>query len=136
MSRVPCLVLVHAVWSTQQRVRSLMPENDVLLLRLVGQQAKELRSDLVAGGCWYDHVHVLVRVAPSVALSDLIGRFKGSTAFELSRNAKVRQRVQWQRGYWAQSIGRSEVDRVLAYVLGQRDHHDHRHNAVNAVLEP
>jgi putative transposase len=124
----PTLVLVHAVWATESRKPILEESFDELLIRTFGQKARDTGSSLIAAGCAADHVHVVLRLAPSVPLAALMGRMKGGSAYDISR-ALAPKRIVWQRGYWAESIGHTSLDAAVRYVQSQRLRHDDSHPA-------
>jgi len=102
---------------------------DERLLGILGSKANELRCTMLAAGCAPDHAHVVVRLASSVALGDLVMRMKGASAFELNHDGGSPRRLAWQDGYWAESLGPADLDAIVRYVRGQREHHDASHPA-------
>ncbi|MCB9658414.1 MAG: transposase [Sandaracinaceae bacterium] len=69
----------------------------------LGRKARELRCPMLAVGCGPDHVHVVVRLASSVALGDLVQRLKGASAYELNGDVSRRHPFAWQNGCWPES---------------------------------
>src|SRR5213079_999972 len=68
------------------------------------------------------HVHLAVTIAPTIGISDLIGKLKGASAHEV--NSKLgHKRLEWQTGYGVVSFGTKDLEWVKAYVLNQRQHH-------------
>jgi putative transposase len=68
-----------------------------------------------------DHVHILISLSKNIALSQLIGRLKGSSSKRLKE--KGVQGFAWQNGYGAFSVSESNVEAVTAYVTNQAEHH-------------
>jgi REP element-mobilizing transposase RayT len=68
-------------------------------------------------------------LASSVTLSALVQHLKGGSAYELHRKELIHRRMFWQDGYWAESLGPQDLNPILRYVRGQRDHHDPSHPA-------
>ncbi|MCA9579424.1 MAG: IS200/IS605 family transposase [Myxococcales bacterium] len=117
------------VWATSRRRPLLPPSLDERLFTILGRKARELRCPMLAVGCGPDHVHVVVRLASSVALGDLVQRLKGASAYELNGDVSRRHPFAWQNGYWAESLGPADLGPVVAYVQRQREHHDASHPA-------
>ncbi|MBX3358290.1 MAG: transposase [Phycisphaeraceae bacterium] len=69
-----------------------------------------------------DHVHLLVSLAKTVALSDLMLNIKRDSSRWLHRRPECAG-FAWQSGYFAFSIGESGVEALKAYIAGQRAHH-------------
>ena len=107
---------------------------------MLGDNARRLDSSVLAAGCAADHVHVVVRVSPTAALSDLVRQLKGASSRDISHLALVPGSLSWQDGYWAESLGPDDFDPLAAYVRAQRDRHDDSHPAerwqFNADLQP
>ncbi len=127
--RSPALLLVHVVWATSRRRPILHSSLDDRLLSILGTKAHELRSTMLAAGCASDHVHVVVRLASSVSLGELVMRMKGASTHELNLDDSPPRRFAWQDGYWAESLGPADLGPIARYVRGQREHHDAGHPA-------
>jgi REP element-mobilizing transposase RayT len=117
-------LLVHVVWSTHRRAPWLDPSFDQRLAVLRSLLARRVDAEVVAVGNAADHVHVLVRHPPSVAVSELVQRLKGASAHAMSSVVPCAAGHVWQTGYWAESVGPLELPKVAAYVREQRAHHD------------
>jgi REP element-mobilizing transposase RayT len=100
-------------------------------------KARDLRCPMLAGGCAPDHVHVVVQLASSVPLGELVKRLKGASAHELNAEGTLPRPFAWQEGYWAESLGPHDIGPIARYVRRQRDHHDASHPAERwAAVEP
>jgi putative transposase len=65
-----------------------------------------------------DHVHILAKLPPTIAVSDFLEKLKANT----SKWAKsVRRGFGWQEGYSAFTVSESQVERVRHYI--QNEHH-------------
>ncbi|WP_028781050.1 IS200/IS605 family transposase, partial [Shewanella sp. 38A_GOM-205m] len=70
-----------------------------------------------------DHVHLLVRLPPSLSVSEYVGFLKGRTAIRLFnkfpylRKHKLWGNHFWQRGYLVDSVGANEeiIRRYVRY---------------------
>jgi putative transposase len=113
------------VWATHRRAPWLEPALDRRLADLLESAARRAEGTvLLAAGNAADHVHVLVRHPPRVAIATLVRRLKGSSARSLAASVGRETGHIWQAGYWAQTVGPSEFRAVAAYVANQRAHHD------------
>ena len=73
-----------------------------------------------------DHVHALVRMHPSVSISNLVRDIKSNTSKFINEKAFMPCRFQWQDGHGAFSYSASHVDSVIKYILNQPQHHKKR----------
>jgi len=116
------LVMVHVIWATRWRAATLAPQMDGWLAEMLGQKCSDLGCELLSVGNSRDHVHVVLRQAPSIALAEVVGRLKGSSSHAWNVRSPAR-RVHWQTGYWARSVEQASLDPLLGYVRDQRRRH-------------
>ena len=112
-------LLYHIVFSTQDRRPSLTADLRPDLYAYLGGILRNHGCTLLATGGTVDHVHLLARVPPSVALSDVMREVKASSSKWLGE----RTAFAWQRGYAAFSVSQSAADDVAAYINGQEERH-------------
>lgn len=85
----------------------------------------ELDVELVEFNGEADHVHLLVAYPPTLAISVLIQRLKGRTAYAIRREftgACVRARMRrhlWSPSYFAISCGGAPLSIIKQYIDGQ-----------------
>ena len=113
-------LFVHAVWTTKNRL-ALLGEDDLARIGTTTQKtARKMGAVVHAAGGTEDHVHVLARYRPDLAVSTLVRSMKASTSYILRLEAGE---FSWQEGYAAFSVSMKDVSRVEAYILGQEEHH-------------
>jgi len=71
-----------------------------------------------------DHLHMLVGLNPKQAISDLIRQVKTDSSTWINEKRLTNGKFQWQEGYGAFSHSKSQVDKVVKYILSQQDHHE------------
>jgi putative transposase len=71
-----------------------------------------------------DHVHALFDLHRTEALSNVVMHVKKGTSRWLKEQAPEFAQFDWQEGYGAFSIGRSQRDEVVAYIRNQQRHHE------------
>jgi putative transposase len=70
-----------------------------------------------------DHVHIFVGMRPTQAPSDLMEEVKGSSSKWINEQNFLKTKFAWQSGFSAFSYTKSDVDKVINYVLNQKEHH-------------
>jgi putative transposase len=113
----------HIVFSTRNRERWLRPEIEEDMWRYLGGicRAHDVKA-LQVGGV-DDHVHLLIGMPPTVAVSDFVKRIKGESSKWLSREKKDMTGFTWQDGYGAFTVGKSQISDTIRYIQNQREHH-------------
>lgn len=72
-----------------------------------------------------DHVHLVVSIPPSTAVSVLISRVKGASSHVLRHppDGPGKESFAWQAEYGVLSFGEKALPDVVAYVENQRERH-------------
>ena len=70
-----------------------------------------------------DHVHILCRLAKTIAVADLIRELKRDSSKWIKGENPELQPFQWQSGYGAFSISPGHVDALKEYIANQPEHH-------------
>ena len=116
-------ILIHVVFSTKQRFRVLHRDWRDDLFAYMGGIAGEHKATLLRSGGMEDHVHLLLIIHPSFAISDTVKLIKGNSSKWINENRKINAKFEWQRGYGAFSVSESMSDTVKRYIENQEEHH-------------
>ena len=73
-----------------------------------------------------DHVHLLVRMRPSISLSDFLRSVKANSSRWVHERSETPRRFGWQEGYAAFSVSESVAGDVCRYIQTQEEHHRRR----------
>src|SRR5215813_10237920 len=109
-------VFVHLVWGTPKRVATLVGNVERSVYAAATTKCSELRCPLLAIGGTDDHVHLLVRLHPTIALARLVGEVKGASSFAIAVVGDGSD-FGWQTGYGAFSVSADDLPAVQSYVL-------------------
>jgi REP element-mobilizing transposase RayT len=72
--------------------------------------------------CMPDHVHILVSIRPDIKISDLVRDIKANSSSFVKEKGYVND-FSWQTGFGAFSYSRSDIQKVMSYILNQAEHH-------------
>lgn len=64
-----------------------------------------------------DHIHILIGLRPTQALSKLVQEVKRDSSEWINKNHFVQTRFAWQSGYGAFSYSKSHIENVSKYIL-------------------
>jgi putative transposase len=70
-----------------------------------------------------DHIHILFGLRPTQSLSDLMQDIKGSSSKWINEMKYVQGKFAWQEGYGAFSYSKSDLSKIIRYILRQKEHH-------------
>jgi putative transposase len=116
----------HLVFSTKHRERWLTPEVEKRVWSYLGGIAREHKAVPVRIGGFDDHVHLLLGLSPTVAISSLMQRVKGRSSVWMGETLPGFRGFAWQDGYAAFTVSQSGVAAVSDYIQSQRAHHQGR----------
>ncbi len=111
----------HLVWSTKYRYKLLRGELQLRVREVIRQVCAENGVEILKGVVSSDHVHVFVSIPPKLAVSDLMRKIKGRSAFKMFREfPNLKKRYWgchfWGRGYFSTTNGAITEDVVLQYL--------------------
>jgi REP element-mobilizing transposase RayT len=121
MSHTSGNILLHLIFSTQERRPLIKPEFRSDLFAYLGGIIRELRGAALIVNGTADHVHMLVRVRPAHSAADVARVIKANSSKWV--RGKWSPAFAWQTGYGVFSVSESNVVSVTKYITGQEEHH-------------
>jgi REP element-mobilizing transposase RayT len=117
---------LRLVWGTWDRLPLLTPDVQAPLYACIQAECKALGVEVLAIGGITDHVHLLVRIPPTISVAELVKQVKGSSSHLVTHRLPGGGTFKWQGGYGAFTVSTSEVPRIREYILRQEEHHRDR----------
>ena len=119
-------IYIQVVFAVQDRMCLIRPENKDELEKYMTGIVTKNGQKLIAINSMPDHVHVLVGLKPSMALSDLVGDIKTGSTNHINEQRWVKGRFSWQEGFGAFSYSHSQLTTVIRYIQNQERHHSRK----------
>jgi putative transposase len=116
-------IYLHFNWHTHndQPVLTAQLERDVYAF--VRERCARTEGVYFLGiGGTETHVHLIVKIEPSLCPSTFVGDLKGACA-HAANEAATRQVLRWQRGFGVVSFAKTHLKSMLGYVEDQKKHH-------------
>lgn len=115
--------LYHVVFIPKCRRKTLYRDLRPYLGEVLRRLAEQKESRVEEGYLMSDHVHMMLRIPPKYAVSQVVGYIKGKSAIHLARVYGERKRNFvgqhfWARGYFVSTVGRDEAV-IRAYIRNQ-----------------
>lgn len=114
-------LLYHIVFATKERLPFITNELRADLHAYLGGTARGLDGIALEVGGVADHVHVLTKIKPTIAVAEFIKQLKADSS--RWANKKTHGRFAWQTRYGAFSVSESQVEKVRTYIRNQEKHH-------------
>ena len=115
-------LFVHYVWGTWQREPWLTGEVRETAFNIIIAKCQALEAQVIALNGVEDHVHLLVKIPPTIPIAKLIADAKGTSSHAI-RQRWPTDAFKWQDGYGAFTIHETIVPTVRAYIANQQAHH-------------
>jgi len=114
----------HCVFATKRREQLIAPEIQPHLHAYIGGIARNHKIVPIAIGGMPDHVHLLLQMPSMLLVPRAMNLIKGSSSKWMNECYGNQFWFDWQDGYGAFTIGHSQVNRTVAYIRNQKEHHD------------
>jgi putative transposase len=112
---------VHIVFSTKQRLKLIHEGIQPKLWAYMAGVAKNHGMYAVAIGGMEDHAHALVDLGPTLGIAKVVQVLKANSSRWMNEHRKPR--FEWQEGYFACSVSKSQIAAVRQYITNQKNHH-------------
>ena len=116
-------LLYHIVFSTKDRRPLITPDYQVRLYDYIGGTIRNAGGISLALNGTEDHVHLLAKLRPDRALSEVLRDLKANATGWMHQVFPSLKDFSWQRGYGAFTVTHSHVEEVRQYIARQKEHH-------------
>jgi putative transposase len=114
--------LYHIVFSTKLR-QSFHPDIRERLHSYLGGAARANGFEALRVGGPTDHVHILLKMPPTLALSKAVQLIKTASSKWIHETFPTQRSFEWQEGYAAFTVSESQKPKVIEYIQNQKEHH-------------
>jgi REP element-mobilizing transposase RayT len=114
-------LLVHIVFGTKGRLPIINAEIRPRLHSYIGATVRGLGGTALEINGIHDHVHILLKLKPTILLSDFVRDLKSNTSTWAKDNGVPK--FAWQRRYGALTVSESQAADVRNYIRNQERHH-------------
>lgn len=117
---------IHCVWGTWDRLPLVTPDIQEIIYSGITKRCSDLGCKVIAIGGTYDHVHLLTGFPPTLSISELVQKAKGSSSHLITHEIRRQEFFKWQGGYGAFTVSRHLVDQIANYIGNQAIHHQQK----------
>ena len=111
------------VFSTKDRRPLITVDRQERLYAYIGGIIRGLGGISLGINGMEDHAHVLAKLRPDKALSDVLRDLKANSSGWMHDVFPEASDFSWQRGYGAFTVSSSQIGRVQRYIADQKVHH-------------
>ena len=114
---------VHVVFAVWGRANVIKDVNRVEVEKHVSGIVSNKRCKLLAIYINPDHTHLLFGLHPAISVSDLTRDVKANSSKFINEQGMVAGIFRWQDGFASFTYSKSQLDKVVKYILNQPEHH-------------
>jgi len=111
------------VFAVQNRKALILPSFEERLYRYITGIVQNKGQKMLAINGVADHIHIFFGMEPTCKISDLVRDIKSDSSTFIRENNLSKFKFNWQEGYGAFSYGYSQKQKVIEYVMNQKQHH-------------
>ena len=119
-------IYIQTIFAVQGRKSLIHPLWEEELYKYITGIVQNKGQKMLAINGVPDHIHFLIGMKPSCCLSDLVREIKKSSNDFIKEKMFTKFKFQWQEGYGSFSYSHSQIDNVIKYIMGQKEHHKKR----------
>lgn len=120
-------IYVQFIFAVQGRQNLIAPSNREVLQRYISGIIENSNQKLLAVYANPDHVHILVGFnSLNLKISDFVRDIKANSSRFINEQKWMGGKFNWQEGYGAFSYSKSQIDKVVNYIINQEEHHKKR----------
>src|SRR5262249_5413743 len=114
----------HVVFSTKNREPAIHRKIEDRIWPYIGGIARSHKMIALQVGGVEDHVHALVTAPSTLAPSQIAQFLKAESSKWIHTEFRALAGFNWQDGYGAFTVSRSNIPNVIRYIQNQREHHN------------
>ena len=113
----------HLVFAPKFRRQVIYGKIKKDVANILSTLCKRKGVEIIEAECCRDHIHMLVRIPPSISVSSFMGYLKGKSSlmiFDRHANLKYKygNRHFWCRGYYVDTVGKN-AKKIEEYIKNQ-----------------
>jgi len=116
-------IVLHIVFSTKERKPLIDVANESKLHSYICGVCRKIDCPVIKINGVEDHVHILLSLGRMIAVSKLIGEIKANSSRWIKTQGPQYCEFSWQNGYGVFSVSRPQINGVINYIEGQKQHH-------------
>jgi putative transposase len=116
-------LFVHVVFAVKGRTNLISKKwKEELYKYITGIIGNKNQKLMIINGM-PDHIHLLIGFKPDCSLSDLVRDIKANSSKFINEKKWIPGKFEWQTGFGAFTVGQSQIEKVVNYILTQEEHH-------------
>jgi putative transposase len=114
---------VHIIFAVSGKKSMLNSSNESEVYHYISQVTEKQGHEILIINGNVDHIHILVKLNPIKALSDLVREIKKQSSWFINHKLSSGKKFNWEKGFRAFSHTRSQVNSLYKFIEKQKEYH-------------
>lgn len=114
---------IHIVFAVKNRNALIEQSWEEKLYKYITGTVQNMGQKMLRINGMPDHIHFLIGLKPEISISDLVREIKKSSTNHIKEKKLTKYNFNWQTGFGAFSVSHSQLDKVINYIINQKEHH-------------
>lgn len=123
MSETFTQIYTQLIFSVKYHKPFINEDREKVVYSYLDEQIVKHGHQLITIGGTPDHVHILLKLNPANALSDLVRDIKRQSSYHINHHVLDHPGFHWEVGYTAYSYTRSQINQVFKFIENQKKYH-------------
>ncbi len=116
-------IFIHLVFAVKYRESVLDKSWRVEMYKYITGTVETNKQKLYVINGVEDHIHILISIDPSQAISDIVRDIKTNSSRWINQRKFTKKEFAWQSGYGAFSVSGDHIKNTIRYIERQEEHH-------------
>jgi REP element-mobilizing transposase RayT len=116
-------IVYQIIFHTRNWENSLKKNNRERLFEYISKTLMNKRCFVYKVGGYENHIHILISLHPTIALSSLVKDIKLSTTYIIQQKKLFPHFIGWGEGYGAFTYTPDALPNLIKYIENQESHH-------------
>jgi len=117
---------VHLIFAVKNRDALIHKKWQERVEQYITGIVQQYGHKLIAIGSMPGHIHILIGYNLNQLIPELVERIKTGSNKWINSNHMLNSRFEWQKGYGGFTYSKSQIDKVVKYILNQEQYHKKR----------
>ena len=128
---IHCEMYLHLLWSTKNQQPVIPTSVTQNLYLYIYDLALSQECHLVGGQVFSDHIQLVIKFSPDIAMSDMITTLKVATLLWIRTNIPEMSNFEWQKSDFAFSVSFEEVGALIAKIKNSKSFLEEIHSVLD-----
>lgn len=114
---------LHIIFAVSGKKSSLDSSNEHDIYHFISNLVEKQGHEIMIINGTADHIHLLVKLNPTEAISDLVREIKKQSSWYINHKLASGKKFNWEKGFRAYTHTRSQTSALYKFIEKQKEYH-------------